>query len=67
MKLSNKLYDILKWVALIVFPALAVFYTALANIWGLPYSEAIPDTIMAIDLLLGTLLGVSAANYNKNK
>lgn len=67
MKLNNKLYDALKWVALIVLPALAVFYTSLAGIWGLPYAEAVPDTIMAIDLLLGALLGVSSATYNKNK
>lgn len=67
MELSNKLYDILKWVALVVLPAVAVFYTALAGIWGLPYAEAIPDTIMAIDLLLGALLGVSTVTYNKNQ
>lgn len=66
MKLNNKLYDVLKWVALIVLPALAVFYTMLAEIWGLPYAEAIPDTLMAIDLLLGSLLGVSTASYNKS-
>lgn len=65
MKLSDKTYDILKWVALIVLPALAIFYESLAGVWGLPFAEQIPDTIMICDLLLGTLLGVSSATYNK--
>lgn len=65
MKMSNKVYDVLKWVALVVLPALAIFYESLANIWGLPYPEQIPETIMIVDLLLGTLLGVSSANYKK--
>lgn len=63
--MSNKLYDILKWVALVVLPAIATLYTALASIWSLPYAEQIPGTIMAIDTFLGVLLGVSSANYSK--
>ena len=59
MKLPNKLYDVLKWVALIVLPALSVFYSALANIWGLPYGTQIPLTIDAIDVLIGSLIGIS--------
>lgn len=65
MKMSNKLYDVLKWIALIVLPAVAILYESLAGIWGLPYAEQIPDTITAIDLFLGVLLGVSNANYKK--
>ena len=65
MKMSNKIYDVLKWVALVVLPAVAIFYESLAGIWGLPFPEQIPDTIMIVDLLLGTLLGVSSANYKK--
>lgn len=57
--LPNKLYDVLKWVALIVLPALSVFYSALANIWGLPYGTQIPLTIDAIDVLIGSLIGIS--------
>ena len=63
--MSNKVYDILKWVALIVLPAIAVLYESIAGIWGLPFMEQIPDTIMAIDLFLGVLLGVSNATYKK--
>jgi hypothetical protein len=65
MKLNDKIYDILKWVALIVLPAIATLYTALAGVWGLPYAQEIPATITAVDLFLGALLGVSTAQYNK--
>lgn len=65
MKLDNKVYDILKWVALVVLPAIATLYTALAGVWGLPFAEEIPATITAIDLFIGALLGVSTAQYNK--
>ena len=66
MKLNDKLYDVLKWVALIVLPALAILYGSLAEIWGLPFGTQIPDTITAIDLFLGVILGISAATYNKS-
>ena len=66
MKLNNNVYDILKWVALIVLPALAILYGSLAGIWNLPFAEQIPDTITAVDLFLGVLLGVSTATYKKN-
>ena len=63
--MSNKVYDVLKWVALIVLPAFAVLYESLAGIWGFPYAEQIPATVTAVDLFLGVLLGVSSATYNK--
>lgn len=63
--LNNKLYDVLKWVALIVLPAIAILYGSLADIWGLPYGVQIPDTITAIDLFLGVVLGVSNVTYKK--
>lgn len=66
MKMSNKVYDVLKWIALIVLPALAIFYESIAGIWGLPFAEQIPETITAFDLLLGVVLGVSNATYKKN-
>ena len=65
MKLSNKTYDILKYIAQIVLPALGTLYFALASIWGLPYGEQIVGTITAIDAFLGALLGISTAMYNK--
>ena len=47
--MNNKLYDVLKYIALIVLPALATLYFALSSIWGLPYGEQIVGTITAID------------------
>jgi hypothetical protein len=63
--LSNKAYDILKFIAQIVLPALGTLYFALATIWGFPYGEEIVGTITAVDAFLGALLGISTAQYNK--
>lgn len=65
--LNNKLYDILKYIALIVLPALATLYFALSSIWGLPYGEQIVGTITAIDCFLGAILGISTSVYNKEQ
>lgn len=65
MKLSNKVYDVLKWIALYLLPALGTLYFALSGIWGLPYGEQIVGTITAADTFLGVLLGISSANYKK--
>lgn len=65
--MSNKVYDILKWIALVVLPALATLYFALSGIWGFPYGEQVVGTITAIDTFLGALLGISNINYNKKK
>lgn len=67
MKLNDKVYDILKWIALVVLPALGTLYSALAVTWGFPYSDEVPATILAVELFLGSLLGVSTAVYNKDK
>lgn len=67
MKFTNKVYDILKFIAQIVLPALGTLYFALAGIWGLPYGEQIVGTITAIDAFLGALLGISTNKYNKEK
>lgn len=65
--MSNKIYDVLKWIALVVLPAIATLYMALSAIWGFPYGEEIVGTITAIDAFLGALLGISSAQYNKKK
>jgi len=62
--MSNKVYDILKFVAQILLPALGTLYFALASIWGLRYGEEIVGTITAIDAFLGALLGISTKRYN---
>lgn len=67
MKMSNKTYDVLKWIAMIVLPAIGTLYFAMAGIWGFPYAEQIVGTITAIDTFIGTLLGISSAQYNAKK
>ena len=67
MKLDNKTYDVLKWIAQILLPGVAALYVAVAGIWGFPYAKEVAGTISAVDLFLGTLLGISSANYYKEK
>ena len=65
MKLSNKTYDVLKWITTIVLPALGTLYFALSGIWGFPYGEQIVGTITAVVTFFGVVLGISTKNYNK--
>lgn len=65
--MSNKVYDVLKYIAQIVLPALATLYFALAGIWGFPYGEEIVGTITAVDTFLGVILKISSNNYNKKE
>lgn len=65
MKLSNKAYDILKWLVLICIPAITAAYVGLAAIWAFPYAEEVAKTSAVICTLLGALIGISTAQYNK--
>lgn len=65
MKLSDKMYEILKWCCLILLPALAFGYGQLSEIWGLPMAEQIPKTINLIATIIGILIGVSTYNYKQ--
>lgn len=65
MKLSNKAYDIIKCIATYILPSIGTLYFALAELWGLPFSEEIVGTITAVDTFLGGLIGVSSMNYKK--
>ena len=65
--MSNKVYDVLKYIALIVLPALGTLYFALSKIWGFPYGEEIVGTIAAVDTFLGALLKLSTDQYNKKQ
>lgn len=67
MKLSNKVYDILKFIAQIFLPALGTLYFALAGIWNFPLAEQVVGTITAVDTFLGIILGLSTSNYNKEE
>lgn len=65
--MSNKIYDILKFIAQVVLPALGTLYFALAGIWGWPMGEQVVGTITAVDTFLGVLLGISTSRYNKTE
>lgn len=65
MKLSNTMYDILKWIAMYLLPAVGTLYFALSGIWGLPYGEQVVGTITAVDTFLGVILGISTNIYKK--
>lgn len=67
MKLNNKVYDVLKWVVIIVLPAISTLYYALSEIWNLPYSTQVVGSITAITVFLGAILGVSTVQYNKEQ
>lgn len=64
MMLSNRVYDILKWITLVLLPALGVFYMAMANTWNLPFGTEVVATLGAIDLFLAALLGLSTNKFN---
>lgn len=61
---NSRLYDALKWLALIGLPALGTLYFALAGIWGLPAAEQVVGTIVSVDTFLGVVLGISTSNYS---
>ncbi|MBO5922814.1 MAG: phage holin [Bacteroidaceae bacterium] len=63
--MNNKVYDILKWIAMIVLPATATLYMGLASLWGLPYGEEISGTITLVDTFLGSVLMISTHQYKK--
>ena len=65
MKMSNKVYDALKWIALIAFPAVIALYSTLSGIWGWPYGEQIVGTLAALEIFLGAILQISNAKYKK--
>lgn len=63
--MNDKIYNILKWIAMYFLPAVGTLYFAVAGIWGFPYGEQIVGTITAIDTFLGVILGISTSQYNK--
>lgn len=66
MKLSNKMYDVLKWVVIIVLPAISALYSGLAGVWDWPYAEQIVSTISCITVFLGAVLGFSSVKYKNS-
>ena len=66
-KLPNGVYDVLKWLCVILLPALALFIPRIFNIWGIPLGDQIADTITATQFFIGALIGVSTIAYNKSQ
>ena len=66
MKMSNSTYNLLKYIAQILIPAIATLYFSVSQIWGLPYGEQIVGTLTAVDAFLGVCLGISSDNYHKS-
>lgn len=63
--MNSRIYDILKYTALIALPALATFWAIVSPLWGFPYTDQVVTTIVALNTLLGALIGVSAYQHNK--
>lgn len=67
MKMKNETYDILKWVAMLLLPALATLISTLGTIWGLPWAPQVSDTIVAVNAALAMILGISTINYHREE
>ena len=67
MKLNDRTYTVLKWLCMVCIPALTTAYVGLAAIWGFPYADEVAKTSAVVCTLIGALLGISTAEYNKAK
>jgi len=67
MILPDRIYDLMKWLTLVVIPALTTAYVGLSGVWGWPYAEEVAKTSAVVCTLLGALLGISTAQYNKQE
>jgi hypothetical protein len=63
--MSNKVYDVLKWIALVALDAIGLFYKTISTIWGLPLGDEVMATCAALSVLIGALIGISSAQYKK--
>lgn len=62
--MSNKLFDIIRFLCEILIPAIGTLYFGLSKIWGLPYGHEVVGTCSCIAVFLGAIIGISRANYN---
>lgn len=65
--MSNKVYDVLKWLCILCLPALATLIRVIFAIWQIPYGEQISATIVAVNAFLGACIGISSIQYNGGK
>lgn len=66
MKLPDSIYNVVKWIVIMVMPAVATLYSALAAVWGWPYAHEVVTTITAVETFLGAILCISTANYHSS-
>lgn len=67
MKLNDKVYNVMKWIALLFLPAFGALYINLAGVWNLPFATEISETLDYVGTFLGVILGISTLSYNKTK
>jgi len=67
MVFPDKVYNILKWICMIALPAIATLWFTLGKIWGFPYLAEVEGTIVAIDIFIGALIGISTIAYNNKQ
>ena len=63
--MNSKVYDILKWTALVFLPAVGTLYGTLSKIWGIPYGSEVVQTVVAVEFFIGSLVGISNIQYKK--
>ena len=63
--LSNKIYNVIKWITALFIPALITLYLSLADVWNFPNPEKVVLTAAAVNVFLGVLLKVSDTQYKK--
>ena len=66
MKLNDKVYDVLQWLALVALDAAGLFYKTLAKIWELPFGQEVFETAVALSVFIGALIGVSKVQWKKD-
>lgn len=67
MKLPDGLYNVLKWITLVVIPALSTFYSVVAPLFGWYDPGTVAKVAAAVCTLIGALIGISTAEYNASK
>lgn len=65
--ISNKVYDVLKWICLVCIPAFSTFLFSLSCIFHWDWGEIAVGVLTAVDTFLGALIGVSTVQYNKGQ
>lgn len=65
--MSNKVYNVLKWITLVFLPALTTLVGVILNCFNISYTDIVLTIMTAVTTFMGTILGISNINYNKNK